>query len=93
MIELVHPVAATLHDSIYLTTSLDGGINSPPVQENANVPGLTGDCGCGGGCGGCAKFNLRSFIMTHKEMMILGVIVLVILGVWYYNKSNTTTAA
>lgn len=92
MIELVHPVAATLHDSIYLTTSLDGGINSPPVQENANVPGLTGDCGCGGGCGGCAKFNLRSF-MTHKEMMILGVIVLVILGVWYYNKSNTTTAA
>lgn len=82
------PSAAGVHNTLVLAgdyeygspaLSLTGGTDSPPTPEGSNDPGLE------------AKKSLFPFggDMTKTHWIILALVVLALLGLWYFSGSGT----
>jgi hypothetical protein len=59
------------------STSLTGGVDSPPTPADSNIPGLDGTIAVSGG------------ITVNRKMLMIILIIAVLVGlVWYFNPGN-----
>lgn len=72
-----------LNNTLMFATSLTGSPNNVPTEAGANDPGLEPETnGTSGG-------NL----MRKHWLWIVGIILLVLLGLWYYGGSSSAASA